>query len=151
MFSVTKKGTWHLLGALSWYFMLKLQQWKGFFYFFFTFRYSSSCLTLNILTFTWFLLGCYPPKASSFDKSPLLTPLWNCEFIPSVNVIVFCQWTTKNKKSCESLFPRAVFAVFPPYICMYVHHVILYAFLCGRMFAAYSYLSHAQLQIWKAN
>lgn len=117
MFSVTKKRNLASAGCfILIFFISKLQQWEGFF--FFSFRYSRSCLTLNILTFIWFPPDSYPRK---HDLTTKVLLSHRCEIVNSCITskcgIVFCQRTIENMKSCISLnlHPLQGLAVFPPY------------------------------------
>lgn len=66
-YSVTKKETLASDGCFILVFHVESAAVERLYYiclFFFTFRYSRSCLTLNILTFILYLLDCYSQKAS---------------------------------------------------------------------------------------
>lgn len=131
--------------------MLKLQQCEVFF-FFFTFRYSRSCLTLNILTFIWFPSDSYPRKR---DLSTKVLLSHHCEIVNSCITgkcgIVSCQRTTENMKSCISLSSRGLllFSLHTVYLCLFTPCRSLNVFLCGRMFAACSCAWRKVLLNWK--
>lgn len=110
-------------------------------FFFSTFRYSRSCLTLNILTFIWFPPDSYPRK---HDLSTKVLLSRRCEIVNSC-ITSKCGifFLTANNQKHEIMHISR--SPSPPGLLLFSLHTVYLrvstpcrssrVFLCGRMFA----------------